>query len=221
MLRALGAGMLLGLVPGAAMAQPVVSFEANAVLVSGVAAGGRVALLGVGREPVEYSGRVVRSEAVLTDDDGDGRVRYELETVVPWRSLWAAVDLADGEVALAAPEGYPLRIVPLPDDAVQEEGGDRPNLLVARGDLLEVLVARPGTAGGAWGLTVWDGHEEDRDGAGTGGVALRLPSLEPVGGTSLAAPDGLAAGDVLIAIDPNRMEASLVRLAPAAGEAHR
>lgn len=109
MLRALRVVVLLGLVPCAAVAQPVVSFEANAVVVSGVAAGGRVALLGVGREPVEYSGRVVRSEAVLADEDGDGRVRLELERAVPWRSLWAAVDLADGAAVLAAPEGYPLR----------------------------------------------------------------------------------------------------------------
>jgi hypothetical protein len=99
------AGSLL-LLPGALTAQPILTFEANAVVASGVTAGGRVAILGVGR----------------------------------------------------------------------------------------------------------DGHEADQDGAATGGVALLLPGLEPVG-TTRAAPEGLVPGDVLIALDPNRLEASPTRLA--------
>jgi hypothetical protein len=196
------------LLPSTLSAAPVLSFEENAVVASGVTSGGRVAFLGVGREPVEWSGRVVRFETVLADDDGDGSVRFSLEKAVPWRSVWAAVDLENGGAVLATPEGYPLRTVPLPADALAGEGGE----LVVRGDLVEVLVVRPGAAGGAWGLTAWDGHEADQDGAGTGSVALLLPGLQPVS-TSRAAPEGLAPGDVLIAIDANRMEASLERLA--------
>jgi hypothetical protein len=202
------------LLPGALTAQPILTIEANAVVASGVTAGGQVAFLGVGREPVEWSGRVVRFEAVLADDDGDGTVRFILETVVPWRSVWAAVDLATGGAALAAPAGYPLRTVALPADALAGAGGDSGEV-VLRGDLVEILVVRPGLAGaetGAWGLTAWDGHEGDQDGVGTGSVALRLPGLEPVG-TTRAAPERLVPGDVLIAIDPNRLEASLTRLA--------
>jgi hypothetical protein len=44
---------LLLLLPSTLSAAPLLSFEENTVVASGVTSGGRVAFLGVGREPVE------------------------------------------------------------------------------------------------------------------------------------------------------------------------
>ncbi|MGH2627335.1 MAG: hypothetical protein ACRDHY_11870 [Anaerolineales bacterium] len=211
------------LLPGAAhtqelatlFAQPLASgtvtlaFDERAVVASGLTAGGQVAWFGVAREPVNFGAAVVRREALLADEDADGKVRFELDRAVPFRSIWVAVDLTSGESAIGTPAGYPLRPLKLGVNAFLSRGLGKVDLFTESRDFLQVFVVRPKS--GAWVLSAVDGSAEDQDGPANGSVTLDTLLLEPVG-KSPPAPDGFAKDDVFVAIDPNRMEAVAVRL---------
>jgi hypothetical protein len=85
-------------------------------------------------------------EQIAVDTGGAGSVRLDLGKPVPAQSIWFAVDLASGQFAVRAPEGYPLRPFDLPANAIP---GTLNRIEIARRLLLVVLV-RPGI--GAWTL---------------------------------------------------------------------
>ena len=176
--------------------------------VDGITAQGQVVWYSVAREVAEDDvATLVRRSGVRMDDDGDGKVSWDLEGEVPTRSIWVAVDLATGRVAVATPEGYPLRRV-----GWRGRGLGRDN---ARADRVEdlrtyadVLLVRPGE--GAWRLTAGDGSDQDDDGAADGKLAVALDRMRPVEGIAGAGeavpPARFGSKDVVVLIDPNRME---------------
>jgi hypothetical protein len=195
------------------------AFEADAVVVSGVPAGARLAWLSLASEPHRYWVRHVRREGVETDADGDGAVRVAVDGGVPPRSVWGVVELETGEAVWAAPEGFALVETAARPEDVRQDGRGRLNRLLARRVGLELLWGRPGKGaeGGAWGLTVVDGAPEDRDGAPDGGVAAAFEEARPLG-ESPPAPGELRPGDVVLGIDPRTYEVFALRL-PGGGPA--
>lgn len=196
--------------------KPTIVYESQAVTVQGITPGGRVVWFSLAREVAEDDvATVVRRQEVAADEDGDGAVSLTLDREVPLRSIWVAVDLASGEYAAASPEGYPLREV-----AFRGRGLGRDN---ARADRVEdvrsyaeVMVVRPGE--GAWGLTVGDGSEADEDGQADGRIAAALDRLRPVAAEGANPPQRFDPKDVVILIDPNQMELTVVKAgAPRAG----
>ena len=125
--------------------------------------------------------------------------------------MWAAVDLATGGFTLAAPEGFELRQVSFPGNAL----GAARRALSDRRRFLEILVVRPGAGAdaGAWGGRFGDGSPSDDDGVEDRGVRARLSSLEPIAPDGVPAPDHLAAGDVVIVVDPETLQFYATRLA--------
>lgn len=94
------------------VAPPAITFQPRSITVDGITAKGQVIGFSVAREVADDDvATVVRRTQVLTDDDGDGKVEWDLGRDVPLRSIWVAVDLATGQVAAATPDGYPLRRV--------------------------------------------------------------------------------------------------------------
>ena len=99
-------------------------------------------------------------------------------------------------------------------DAAQELAGSlggAPDLLQDRRELIEVLLVRPGQ--GAWELTVGDGGPADEDGTGDGHLQASFSRMNPL--ASLAAPSApakLAAGDLLVVVDPETLEVSVTQL---------
>ena len=211
------------LLPVAALAQPsaapspVLAFQKSAVTVAGVSPRGQVVLFGEAREIAEDDvATLVRRSQVLTDDDGDGTVTLDLGRDVPFRSVWVAVDLATGQVAAAAPEGYPLRRVNWRGVGIARGNSSSDRVEDAR-TFAEVLLVRPGA--GAWQLTVGDGGEGDDDGAADGKIAVALDHMTPVAGTA-PPPARFDPRDVVVLIDPNRMELTIVQAGnPQAGAA--
>jgi hypothetical protein len=210
MKRALPLLLFLAL-PAAVLAQPAgknpkISFGERSVTVDGIAPKGEVVWLSVAREvaPDDVATLVRRSD-VLTDDDGDGRVRWDLDRAVPLRSIWVAVDLASGAIATATPEGYPLRRVSW--RGIGLENSPHADRVADARSYAEVLLVRPGE--GAWRMTVGDGSAEDDDGVADGRVAAALDDLRPLG-RSAGAPARFGPRDVVVLIDPNRMELSVV-----------
>jgi hypothetical protein len=185
------------------------TFETNAVVATGVPPGGQVVWFAVSREIAERTATLVRREEIATDDDKDGAVRFELDRPVPFQSIWVAVDLASGTAAMATPEGFPLRRVELPGRSTSR-GGGRPDWVEDDRGFVEILLVRPGR--GAWGATVGDGGQADDDGAYDGRLMAPLDQMRGIGAAPPAAPEHFSPRDVVVVIDPNRMEVGLRQL---------
>ena len=206
----------------AALAQPpagpqalAVTLQPSSVTVDGVTAKGQVVWFSVAREVADDDvANIVRRAEVQTDDDGDGKVVWNLDGEVPLRSIWVAVDLTTGQAAAVTPEGYPLRRV-----GWRGRGLGRDNPRADRVEDLrvhaEVLLVRPGK--GAWRLTARDGRAEDDDGAVDGKIAAALDRMLPVmsdtGAVTAGPPERFDPRDVVVLIDPNKMELTLVEAA--------
>lgn len=197
-LAILGFGVVADAAPAA---PPRISFEERAVVVDGLAAGGRLALSGAATGREGYVPYLFRHDEVLTAD-ATGTVRLELDRPVPEDSVWFAVDMADGQLAIAAPDGTELREVALPARALRQalDGLDDERRF------LYVLVVRPAAASaapeeaGAWTMAVGDGSESDGDGRQDGRVSALLVDLKPLG-EGPPPPEKLAPGLVLVAVD--------------------
>jgi hypothetical protein len=197
-----------------ASAPPTLAFEADAVTATGLSPGGEAVLFALSREPQGYYTRVVpRSEVLVADAAGEAR--YELGAAVPVRSVWVLAEVASGALAVAAPEGFPLRARELsPGDLRRGPGGRRDRLVQAL-ERLEVLVVRPGV--GTWRLSLHDGGSADADGADDGALAAALAELVPVGAAP-GPPEEVAAGDRFVAIDPATLDLFTLALPEGPGQ---
>lgn len=156
-------------------ATPAVTFEEAAVVASGLEPAARVGWFSVAREPGESVSRIVRREAVVADDDGDGTVRFELDAPVPQSSVWFAVDLAGGALTVASPAGRSKRRVCPRGGDVSGRRSRTPVPVLgsgAGGHTNPLLGAGPGRAG----------RNERDDRAGTG-----MDARGPLGGALLEA----------------------------------
>jgi hypothetical protein len=187
-----------------ASAAPVITFDAQSVAVSGITPKAQVAWFSVAREISGYAAAVVRRDLVAGDDDGDGVVFYKLDRDVPRQSVWVAVDLSNGAAAVAAPGDFPLRDV-TPAHLGRGQGlAGQPEWTELDRPQVELLVVRPGA--GAWVLTVGDGGQNDDSPAADGLLVASLSRLRNSLAGGPPAPDAFKAGDLVFAIDPNRLE---------------
>ena len=189
-----------------------VKLENDAVVISGVTLKGQVVLLGVTREIGDDDFPTVRRHLkTLSDDDGDGVVRYPVEGGVPLRSLWAAADLKSGDYDSAAPERFGIRRVNWRGHGLGRRNDGRDSIEDRR-NLLELLVVRP--QAGAWASRISDGDKSDSDGAINGRLEGILDQMQPISGTN-PPPVVLQKDDLVLALDPNALEITLVKV-PAA-----
>jgi hypothetical protein len=204
--------LLLGPTLSAAVVSPAIAFSPQRVTASGLTPGGQVVWFGVAREISQRVATIVR-RTEIAEADKDGAAVLELEKAVPFQSIWVAVDLATGLVTVAGPEGFPLRQPALPVDAVGRGGGGQPDWVEDVRGYVEVLVVRPGE--GAWAATVGDGGENDDDGAYDGRLRASLAGMRGVGEKPAEPPQRFNLRDVVVVIDPNRMEVSVHKVAEA------
>lgn len=201
---------LVLLAAGPAAAAPFrVTLESNAVVASGVTASGKVVLLGVTREIGEDDYPTLRRHLeVLTDEDGDGVVRYNVDEGVLSRSLWAVTDLTSGDFDHISPEATGLRRVNWRGRGLERRADGKDSVEDQR-RVLELVVVRPQV--GAWSLRVHDGAESDGDGAVDGRLAGILESMEPLG-ESPAPPAVFQRDDVVLGLDPFGLELTLIKV---------
>ncbi|MES1243844.1 MAG: hypothetical protein ABUT39_19720 [Acidobacteriota bacterium] len=183
-----------------AMAAPVLTFEPQAVAASGITPKGRVVWFSIAREISRRAATIVPRIELAADEDGDGQVRFDLGRDVPLRSIWFAVDLETGEAGVAAPEDFGLQEAELPARAIPAAL----NGLDLDRRFIYALLVRPGA--GAWVLRAGDGSALDEDGAPDGTLRARLASFTGLGPSPLPSPTHVSARDLLLVIDPNRME---------------
>jgi hypothetical protein len=184
---------------------PVIQLTETTVTASGVTEGAAVAWFSVARVIEDLAVRVVARSEVVTDADGDGVVQLALEGPLPLKSVWVAVDLQSGGYTAAAPEGSPLE----QGDFLQK--GTNGDLLIAR-SLIHLFRARTGEEGtGAWAVRAGDGGPRDEDGAGDGLLHVGLGQLTNARGSAAPVPGTVSGADVLVVIDPSRLDYQIVR----------
>lgn len=195
--------------PLSLLAQPNLTFTPQSVLAAGLSPGGEVVFFAVARIPLGSHQRLEAHREVVAAD-GAGEAVLELADGVPRRSVWAVVDLASGDYALGTPEDYPLRQASLAPEAFDPGPGGGLDRIRHRHRRLELLLLRPGV--GAWTLRAADGGEGDADGAADGTLTTALDALEPLTPAAQVVA-ALLPGDVVVVLDPERMNVTAARLA--------
>jgi hypothetical protein len=120
----------------------------------------------------------------------------------------AAVDLASGELTLAVPEGGELHEIDFPQGGIGPTG----RWLDADRRFLDVLLVRPGSAGGVWGAGFGDGAAGDGDGLRNRHLRAALDHLQPIVEGAAGPPDRLATGDVVVVVDQDTLDVYAARL---------
>ncbi len=184
-----------------AAAPLAVAVRADRLSIEGLVPGGSVALLGAAHEPAYYMRSIVTHRELLSDGDGDGKIVYAPPRGIAFRSIWMVVDLASGETTIATREGYHAL------EMVQFGAGKGRAVDVAGSvfdigrDHVDILVVRPRK--GAWAIALRGrGTEEGPRGRLRAHVS-KLPPMRPDFGN---APPTLVPGDVVLMVDPERME---------------
>lgn len=196
-------------VPAAAdAAAPAVRFDARSVALTGLTPSGSVAWTSVSREPQGYSTLTASRSGVATAD-ALGEATIELEGDVATASVWVVVDLDGGGFAVAAPQGTSFREIAFDGRSVVADPQGKLNRLVHTRPYVELFLARPGV--GAWATAAGEGAEGDDDGVQDGSLRITLAGLQPLA-ASPPPPDELAAGDVLVMVDPRTLEYYAVEL---------
>lgn len=196
--------LVLTALAGAASAQTgsfSISLGPDWVAVSNATPGGTVALLSAVRTPVAFTSRVETALRTGQARPGNGSFRFELEGPLPESSVWAAVDVQTGALALASPvEGAPLAFVePL---GLSSQTGTA--VIAARGHpTLEFLLVRAGS--GAWRAVAADGGISEGTGEADGLTSLLEPEWVALA-DSPASPGELLPTDLLVALDPATFE---------------
>jgi hypothetical protein len=154
-------------------------------------------------EAMPWTEGVAKLERVVADDDGDGIVIFTMpsERAVPPRSIWAACDLDNGELAIAGPGTYLPQRIAMPGNGLRRGANGQIEKLDLGSQWLEVAVVRPKQ--GAWTTTIYDGGLGDEDEVNNGHVVRGFAGLKAL--TGGVAPDHLTGRDVVIVIDPGKM----------------
>lgn len=191
-----------------AAGQPAISFEDNAVTASGLTPGGQAVVFGIAREAKGFFTRAVRRQELVRSDPA-GRIRLDLERVVPGKSVWFVVDLGTGLFGVAQPQGSGAREIPFPATTVRIAGSGRAGRLRSKIGFVEILYVRPGR--GVWGLTVGHRGESDDQDTADHDISAGLDRMVPIGG-SPAPPFDFAVGDLVLLIDPRQLQFFASRL---------
>lgn len=201
---------IAALIAGSAAAAPLrITFDERAVQISGVTAKGQVVLLGVSRTVEEDDFLTARRyREILSDEDGDGAVRYEPQPGISRRSVWAAVDLTSGEFEAGAPADFRVKRVNWRGRGLVRRPDGRGAVEDIR-TLSELLVVRPSV--GVWALRVSDGDATDEDKTIDGKLQGVLERLEPLG-SSPQPPTTFQRDDVVLALDPTVLELTLIKV---------
>lgn len=180
-------------------AAPVVTFGSSHVVATGITSRGRAAVIGVAHEPREFWTNIVHRQFILTDEAGTGTVRLDLDKRLSTDSGWAVVDLATGDVAIAAPENSPFVVVPFANGAVRRNDAGEFTRIVGDREYIDLVLVRPGE--GAWLFYGEDGHSNDTDRERNGHTTIDPERMRPIG-DSPAPPKHLKNGDRLVVIAP-------------------
>ncbi|MEA2465558.1 MAG: hypothetical protein QOJ98_3305, partial [Acidobacteriota bacterium] len=179
------------------------TINATEVRIGNVTAGAEVVVLVAS---VEGQGGVLRHRSgakTFRDDDGDGVVTFADDRGIPLRSVWVAVDIETGRIAIASPADFPLQSSPLPDSLLDRDGEGVIGVFELQQRNTEMLLVRPKS--GAWRLRAHEGGNGDGDKHANGKLRLDAADAIAVFGDT-PPPKRLKKGDVIAVIDPVNLD---------------
>lgn len=179
-----------------------ITFGSSSVEIGGLTPKATAYLYGLAREPQGWTTSVVAREVRLRDDDGDGRVSYEIAGAFPWRSVWLAVELDGGNYGAAAPSSYRTERVDLTSRHLKKDASGEVLQLAFDGTIIECIVVRPKSSD-IWGATIVSRGTLD-EGTEVGKVTLSALKLQPRSGTAASAPKSLKKDDVIFVLNSFR-----------------
>ncbi len=193
----------------AAPAPLTVRLEPSAIVAEGLSPHGNVLLFGVSVESRGFNDAIRRWDRVASDDDGDGRVTFAFEEEIPFRSIWAVVDLRGDDYVVVTPQGTTVP-QPVPPGALRPGAKDEIAGLELTGTVAYVAIIRGGA--GAWGLNVDANGRNDDDQTDAAVMRVDPNKLSSLAGNA-PPPRVLVPGDLLLIINPLDMEFFATRLA--------
>jgi hypothetical protein len=186
-----------------------VAIAGSKVTVTGATPGGRVVFFGIGRFVKERRVTVRRFDKIVADDNNDGTVVLEIGEKLPWKTVFAAVDLTSGRYGLATMSDFPLMTIEFEKDPMVANNGQL-NKIVFQHKFLDLVVVRPGV--GAWGQILADGNKFDDDGKGDGTIVGNVEKSVPVSDDGPPPPKKFEKGDIVVLIDADRMQTYAVEV---------
>lgn len=193
------------------IAAPSLTLTATDVRVTGVARGGQIVLTGVARS-AGRSGSILVSTVseILLDDDRDGAITFTPKFGVPDRSVWVAVDYDSGTTATAAPADFNLvQRTAKPNSMKRDANGEGVSLELERPRMFFTLV-RPRK--GAWNEFLVESGKRDGDKKADGKLTILPDTAVDLAGQKNP-PKKFLDGDVVIGIDPGRLDVLLFTVA--------
>lgn len=207
--------IVFGLVvpPPAAGNEMVITLEGLELRADEVTPGADVAWFSIARERSTERTRIVRRHGLERDNDGDGMISVILEDPAAPHSVWVVVDMQSGTWGVWVPAGFPFDELELPDDALA--GGDEaPQTLRLRHRAVDVVLFRPRVA--LWWSSAGDGGGGDQDRSINGVIEVAFGQMAPLDGAPVA-PVELAAGDLLLVVDPHSLATAVKQYVPTVG----
>ena len=187
----------------------VVSFQSGTLVVTNLTKNADAILFGVLQEPHKYWSTQV-TDAQRLSADADGTARYTPPSL-PLFSIWIAVDLKSGAVAVATPPGSPVQAKQLPAPGLRRDQAGAIAALQSGREAAEVLVVRPNV--GAWYVSNGDGGANDDDRIVNGRTTTLPQAMQPIG-NSPPAPNRIVPHDIVVIVDPGTMEYFASEVAP-------
>jgi hypothetical protein len=185
---------------------PVLTIQGNHVIASSFRPGSTIVFYSVALVGDGYSTATKTRNARVTDDDHDGTVVFDVPEAMPFRSVWIAVDEANGDYAVSSPAGYFRKNGSQPE--LRKHGAAVDELAIA-GHVTYLLYVHPGK--GAWTAFAVDGGD-DSDGKVDYVTSINLSALRPLQPDNHDKPTELKAGGTLFIVDGYDLRTSALKL---------
>jgi hypothetical protein len=189
----------------ASLAEPVLTFTDEGIIVGGVEPGAQLAWIGMIRDTSEDTPRVKIVRGIRPASP-DGKVTIESPGADRAAAVWAVADLGRGAGKRSGAPGYSHTAREIRMRAV----AGQPTFEISSA-AAEVLYVRPRR--GAWTFFAGDGAGIDADGRLDGIVTVNLATMDPFEGNPHP-PETVQAGDIILAIDPYDIRVSQLEVAP-------
>jgi hypothetical protein len=198
--------LVLGcLVSTAAFGAVTVQFSQSTLQISGVSRRGSVVINAALNESTgRMYGRLNELTKVVSDDDGDGVVTFDLGHPISPRSLWVIVDVTSGSYAVVAPPGSPVIVARHAPTLLQKTDVDAADQIAADHVAMSVLWVRPGPSGTVWRVRAADGGSSDEDHRNNGSAIASTVAFATVVGHDKP-PKKLKKDDLILVLDPFEM----------------
>ena len=186
-----------------------IAVSAQDVQVTNVTPGGTVVFYSAGIASDRGVLRLRKAAAMVTDTARAGSVTFSQGQLIPFRSVWIAVEMETGRFTVGGPTGYDLSLRSFPVTHLHGDGDGTIGLADLNQLSGQMLIVRPKS--GAWEVVAAEGGMGDADHARNGKLSLSVEDTKPIGNSG-PPPKRLKNGDVVAVIDPHRLDVFITGL---------